>query len=114
MQIAYVVGQIIDNGEAIVNRAGRIHPDFEAKGLSKRLNQYVYDWGLSRGVKKIVFTVSDGYPYLSKESFRRVTKHISTKVSKHHMATATSVRPVTVQNNLYCACFWDLVGSDVV
>ena len=79
-QIAYVVGQIIDNGEAIVNRAGRIDPQFERMGLVTYTNQYLYDWGLSKGVKSMVFTTSDSNPSLNKPAFRELTRHILTMV----------------------------------
>ena len=79
-QIAYEVGQLIDNGETVINRGGRINPDFGGKGLIHRLSQHVFDWGLSEGAKGNVFAVSDGYSYMSNPSFKRRTKYILTKV----------------------------------
>ena len=79
-QVAYEAGQLIDNGETIINRGGRVSPDFGGKGLIYRLSRYVYEWGLSQGAKGNVLAVSDGYPYLSNPSFKERSKYILTKV----------------------------------
>ena len=79
-QIAYEVGQLIDNGETVINRGGRSRPDYGGKGFIKILSQYVYDWGLSEGAKGNVLAVSDGYRYLSNPTFKERVKHILTKV----------------------------------
>ena len=83
------MGHIIDNGETVVDRAGRIHTQFEGKGLVKYMSQYLLDWGISKGVNAIAFTITDGSAYLSRESFQRTTKYILTKVFIYSLTLCT-------------------------
>ena len=65
LQVAYVVGHIIDGGQTIVTRAGRTDPNFAAKGINIMLTQYLFDWGHSLGAITKVYTTSDTNPALN-------------------------------------------------
>ena len=85
-QISFVVGHVIDNGETVISRAGRTHPQYRGKGLLIRLGTYIIEnWVLSKGITSVLFTITDANPHFSNESFQRLNKFSLAKVSLHRL-----------------------------
>ena len=79
-QIGFRAANIVDDNQTVVTRAGRLHPEYEGKGLFGYLDEYIAKWANEKQVFAKAFTTSDQNSNISKASFRQANSLILSKV----------------------------------
>ena len=80
-QIAFRVAYVVDGGNTVVNRAGRISLEYEGKQLFGYLDSFIGGWAKSKGAQTKAFTASATNTNVSKASFREQNQLILSKVN---------------------------------
>ena len=79
-QVAFLSARLVDEEQTVVTSSGRIHPDFEGKGLMNRLTIFLARWGKSKGATSVSFTMGDIVPYTADKNIAMKTKLVLVKV----------------------------------